>query len=54
MECGDKVRVSGHRGEFIVLTIKSDGSEATLWGGPKGKEKFRTFAIERLTIKEKA
>ncbi len=48
---GERVRVSGVRGEFVVVGRGKDGS-VTLYGGPMGKERFRSFSNDRLkTVK---
>lgn len=43
---GKVVRVTGLRGRFAVHAVE-DGT-VTCWGGPKGREAWRAFPVERI------
>lgn len=43
---GKVVRVTGLRGRFAVHAVE-DGT-VTCWGGPKGREAWRAFPLERI------
>lgn len=49
---GDQVSITGTRGTFIVEGINKDGS-VSVYGGPKGRERFRSFPLERVKIERK-
>lgn len=43
---GKVVRVTGLRGRFAVHRVE-DGT-VTCWGGPKGREAWRAFPLDRI------
>lgn len=43
---GKVVQVTGLRGRFAVHRVE-DGT-VTCWGGPKGREAWRAFPLERI------
>lgn len=42
-----KVKVKGLKGVFVVIKPNADGS-LVVFGGTKGRERYRSFAIDRL------
>lgn len=47
MNLGERVRIQGERGTYVVRGINPDGS-LTLYGGTTGKEKWRAIRPERV------
>lgn len=48
---GDQVKVTGERGEFTVMSTKTEGDGrivVTVWGGAGGRQSIRTFYRERV------
>lgn len=52
LRAGEVVRVSGERGLFTIRAFRGD--EVDVWGGPQGRERFRTFRLERIGSRPRA
>lgn len=48
LELGQKVKITGLRGDFILKRLSESGAEATCWGGTPQRERWRTITVDRL------
>lgn len=46
VEPGTELSVHGETGRFVFRWLT--GQDLTCWGGKNGREKYRTFAIEKI------
>lgn len=50
VEPGREISVRGERGRFVVRRVDAERGEITCWGGPTGREMWRTFRIDRVAV----